>query len=210
MTSPQPKDDPVRLQNLSRVPYNRIVKNDLNGDSDQHGLIVASERKKLSDATLNEHEAKILKRQVDIAEANVGLFSLYRYASKMDLFVIFISSLASVVSGATTPLMILVFGNLQGQFETLFQGNVDKSAFERQVADLVLYFVYIAIGSFVATYVSTVGFICESNTALLKIIFTEYLHQTQVNVLAPRSGRSTLRLFFDRTSVSSTTSVLVK
>lgn len=48
---------------------------------------------------------------------------------------------------------------MTSQFQSLFVGTVDPSAFSSVLARNVLYFVYLAIAEFVAVYISTVGFI---------------------------------------------------
>lgn len=55
-------------------------------------------------AHLPEHEKEILKRQLDAPKVNISFFGLYRYASKLDLFIIAISALCAIVAGAAMPL----------------------------------------------------------------------------------------------------------
>lgn len=109
---------------------------------------------------LSEDEATIIKRQIDAPEIKAGFLQLYRYATTKDVIIVLISCFMSIASGATMPLMIIVFGSLQGTFEDFFQGKADPDGFRSALGRTVLYFVYLAIGGFVTTYVSTVGFIC--------------------------------------------------
>ncbi|OQO03588.1 hypothetical protein B0A48_10253 [Cryoendolithus antarcticus] len=110
-------------------------------------------------AHLPEHEAAILRRQLETKPTKVTYFGLYRYATKGDLIILYVSGLAAIIGGAALPLMTIVFGNLSGTFTNLYGPNPDTSGFTSQVAKLVLYFVYIAVGEFIATYIATVGFI---------------------------------------------------
>lgn len=110
---------------------------------------------------LSDDEAAILKRQVAAPQINAGIKTLYRYASTNDILIIIGSSFMSIVSGAAMPLMIVVFGSLQGKFQDFFAGNSDYGDFNRALSSTVVYFVYLAIGGFIATYTSTVGFICR-------------------------------------------------
>ena len=109
---------------------------------------------------LPEHEAEILKRQIDTPEVAYGLGSLWRYATRNDLIIIAVACVCSAASGAALPMMTIIFGGLQGVFQDYTAlGAISSAQFEAELASYVLYFVYLAIGSFCATYISTVGFI---------------------------------------------------
>ncbi|KAH7150159.1 ABC transporter [Dactylonectria estremocensis] len=118
---------------------------------------------------LSDDEAAILKRQVTIPEIKVGIKTLYRYASTNDILIIIGSAIMSIASGAAVPLMIVVFGSLQGKFQEFFYGGFDYTGFQRVLSETVVYFVYLAIGGFVATYTSTVGFIYTGEHISAKI-----------------------------------------
>jgi ATP-binding cassette subfamily B (MDR/TAP) protein 1 len=89
-----------------------------------------------------------------------SFFSLFRYATRTDLIVIFISAICAVISGAALPLMTVVYGSLSGSFGD-FTNNPKAAiaAFHHKIDNLTLDLVYIAIGQFVSTYIATVGFI---------------------------------------------------
>lgn len=110
-------------------------------------------------AHLPEHEAAVLKRQVDIPPVKVTYWMLYRYATKNDYWIILVSAICAIAAGAVMPLMTIIFGNLAGTFQGLFNGTVEHSKFQGQINHMVLYFVYLGVGEFVTIYVSTVGFI---------------------------------------------------
>lgn len=54
---------------------------------------------------LPEHERAILKRQVDVPDVKVGYFTLYRYATKMDILILIIAGICAIAGGAAMPLM---------------------------------------------------------------------------------------------------------
>ena len=56
-------------------------------------------------AHLPEHEKEIVKRQLDIPPVTVTYKTLYRYATRNDLLIIFISSICAIAGGAVMPLM---------------------------------------------------------------------------------------------------------
>ena len=109
---------------------------------------------------LPEDEAAILRRQVAVPEAKYSFFHLYRYATKLDMLIIFVAGICSIASGAAMPAMTIIFGGLQGVFQDyLAFKTIDYDEFNNQMITFVLYFVYLAIGTFFATYISTVGFV---------------------------------------------------
>lgn len=55
-------------------------------------------------AHLPEHEREILKKQLNSPDVKVTFFGLYRYASKLDLLIIFVSAICSIAAGAALPL----------------------------------------------------------------------------------------------------------
>lgn len=110
-------------------------------------------------AHLPADEAAVLKRQVDIPPVKVTYWMLYRYATRNDFSVIIVSAICAIAAGAVMPLMTIIFGNLAGTFQGLFNGTVEHSAFQDKINHMVLYFVYLGIGEFVTIYISTVGFI---------------------------------------------------
>jgi ATP-binding cassette subfamily B (MDR/TAP) protein 1 len=125
---------------------------------------------------LPEHEAHVLKRQVETPDGKYGMFSVYRYATTLDTLIIIVSIIMSLAAGAALPAMTIIFGGLQGIFaEFLASHTLTLDEFKKEMSRYVLYFVYLAIGTFVANYVSTVGFLYtgEHITAKLRMRYLE-------------------------------------
>lgn len=122
-------------------------------------------------AHLPPHQAEILKRQVYTPELKAGVKAIYRYSSRTDLAIIFVSSICAIASGAAIPLMTVIFGNLQHVFQEYFysQGAMTYDQFVSKLSHFVLYFVYLAIGEFIVTYICTVGFIYTGEHIAAKI-----------------------------------------
>jgi ATP-binding cassette subfamily B (MDR/TAP) protein 1 len=120
---------------------------------------------------LPPHEAEVLKRQIVTPELKQGVAVLYRYSSRNDLIIIAISAVCAIASGAALPLMTVIFGNLQRTFQTYFYAgaNMSYDSFVSELSTYVLYFVYLAIGEFVVTYICTVGFIYTGEHISAKI-----------------------------------------
>ncbi|KAI0190211.1 ABC multidrug transporter Mdr1 [Xylaria flabelliformis] len=140
--------------NLSKLDSKAVVAPEINNDPFQH---------------LPKHEAEILRRQVTTPEIKAGIATLYRYATRNDLIIIFFSAIGAIGAGAALPIMTVVFGRLQGSFQGFFNGMVSKADFSGQLNSLVLNFVYLAIGEFVGVYIATVGFIYTGEHISAKI-----------------------------------------
>ena len=110
-------------------------------------------------AHLPENERAVLKRQLDVQPTNANYFTLFRYATRWDLIIMFISSVCAIAAGAVLPLMTIIFGALAHTFQNFFIGQVSTSQFNHDLGHFTIYYVYLAIGEFVTTYIATVGFI---------------------------------------------------
>lgn len=118
---------------------------------------------------LPPHEAEILKRQIITPELKKGVAVVYRYASRNDLIIIAISSICAIAAGAAIPLMTVLFGNIQNTFQRRLLGTMSPEDFVGELNKFVLYFVYLGIGEFLATYICTVGFIYTGEHISAKI-----------------------------------------
>jgi hypothetical protein len=54
---------------------------------------------------LPDNEKAILKRQLDTPDVKVGFFTLFRYATNMDISILVISTICTIAAGAAMPLM---------------------------------------------------------------------------------------------------------
>ncbi|GJC95044.1 hypothetical protein ColKHC_03870 [Colletotrichum higginsianum] len=135
--SSQPKNPNTAINNLEKADSKAVAPKDADDDPYEH---------------LPADEAAILKRQVFTPEVKAGIMTLYRYSSTNDLLILAAAAFTSIVVGAALPLMTVIFGNLQGTFQSYFNGQSSKDDFNSEMAGLVLYFVYLAIGVFVCQY----------------------------------------------------------
>ncbi|TKA23095.1 hypothetical protein B0A50_07412 [Salinomyces thailandicus] len=110
-------------------------------------------------AGLSEAQAKILKDQTGYPNnAKATMFSAYRYASAPELALIAVSAICSIASGVVMPLMIIVFGQLVGDLTTNSAANLGSAVSGNSASTQnILYFVYLAIGSFVLEWIATTG-----------------------------------------------------
>lgn len=108
---------------------------------------------------LPDHEKEIVRRQLEIPEIAVSFKTLLRYATVNDILLMVLSAFCAIAGGAIMPLMTVIFGQLAGTFQGLFNGTLPHDTFNHQLSHFVLYFVYLAIGEFVTIYIATAGFI---------------------------------------------------
>ncbi|QMW39142.1 hypothetical protein G4B11_002422 [Aspergillus flavus] len=99
--------------------------------------------------------ADIIECQIRTEPSTANLFSVYRYANAPWLCVLLISVICSVVAGAAMPLVTIVFGALAREFINGEENTPDDV--RDRVKHLTLLLLYIAIGSFIATMISTLG-----------------------------------------------------
>jgi hypothetical protein len=59
---------------------------------------------------LSSDERNILQHQLSMPSVKVSYTMLYRYATKTDIFILIVSAICAIVSGATMPLMTVCTG----------------------------------------------------------------------------------------------------
>ncbi|KAK9467519.1 P-loop containing nucleoside triphosphate hydrolase protein [Lipomyces arxii] len=106
-------------------------------------------------AHLPEHEAKILRAQVETPDVNVNLFSLFKYATKTDRLLLVIAYFCAAVGGAVLPVITIVLGQFALAFTNYFVYGGSQERFQHEVNKNALYLVYLGIGSLGAIAIST-------------------------------------------------------
>jgi ATP-binding cassette subfamily B (MDR/TAP) protein 1 len=80
---------------------------------------------------------------------------VFAYANRWDRVLYLISAVCSIGSGASLPLMTLIFGRFTTTFTDFAIGTATPDQFTAVVNQLALYFVYLAIARFVIIYIGT-------------------------------------------------------
>ena len=145
---------------------------------------------------LSEQEAQVLRRQVLTPEVKTGFAALYRYCDGRDKLILFVSAFAAVAAGAALPMMTVIFGNLQSTFQSYIYGygTVTEAEFRRELNRLVIYFIYLAVGEFFASYISTVGFLCKYPFPYFQACLfagADHSSQGRASTSAPKSANVT-------------------
>ncbi|KAB8212046.1 P-loop containing nucleoside triphosphate hydrolase protein [Aspergillus parasiticus] len=99
--------------------------------------------------------AEIIECQIRTEPSTANLFSVYQHTNAPWLCALLISVICAVVAGAAMPLVTIVFGALAREFINGDENTPDNV--RGRVQHLTLLLVYIAIGSFIATMISTLG-----------------------------------------------------
>lgn len=126
-----------------------------------------NDKEKFNIPDLSEQQIDIVKAQAYTEDENAktqGLLAVYRYASRLELFIAVVSVICSIGSGLPIPIMIIVFGQLIGNIssEGAGGGSVESQTGSSFIpggnrTDLLLYLVYLAIAELVLTFLATSG-----------------------------------------------------
>lgn len=109
----------------------------------------------LSYEGLSQDEIDILKSQVNVPEPKISYFSLFRYATAWDKFLLTIACISSIISGAALPLFTLIFGNITQVFTNFLVYGTNPDEFQSKVNSDTLYFVYLGVGICAASFLQT-------------------------------------------------------
>ncbi|GAB7366799.1 hypothetical protein MBLNU230_g0751t1 [Neophaeotheca triangularis] len=82
-------------------------------------------------------------------------FRIFTFADRLDTLLYAVAFTCAIVSGASLPLMTLVFGQSTSSFSSYAAGTTEAQEFTSRINELVLYFVYLFVGRFVLGYVGT-------------------------------------------------------
>ncbi|KAF2471491.1 lipid A export ATP-binding/permease protein-like protein msbA [Lindgomyces ingoldianus] len=129
------------------------------------GEITAQEARGLEAITAEKGHGTTIAREEEQGTlqakkpSQAGLANYFRvlsYGTKLDYFMVLLCILTSIGSGATMPLMIIVFGGLVSDFTNYFmpETTVTRSEFQSVLNRQALYIVYLFIGKFFLSYVS--------------------------------------------------------
>ncbi|KAJ0417947.1 P-loop containing nucleoside triphosphate hydrolase protein [Aspergillus carlsbadensis] len=99
-----------------------------------------------------------LRRQTATPESKVSFRHLYRFSSPRHRLILGFSAVAAIAAGAVLPCFPLLFGDMAGLFQAASLKEMPRDEFDRELTQKSLTLVYLGIGAYFATYLSTVGF----------------------------------------------------
>lgn len=101
----------------------------------------------MTTTTKDEEKKKEKKKK----EPSIPIYKLFRYATKLDLLMIFIACICSLGIGALQPTMIVIFGDF---IDTLTEALMNGVPLVEATHGIVLIFVYFGTATLVAAYIA--------------------------------------------------------
>ena len=85
-------------------------------------------------------------------------FRIFTLCDRLDIALYVVAGTATICTGATLPLMTIIFGNATGEFIDFISGtgHVTPEEFRSRVDWLVLWFVYLFVARFILAYIANV------------------------------------------------------
>ncbi|KAF0453393.1 P-loop containing nucleoside triphosphate hydrolase protein [Gigaspora margarita] len=103
---------------------------------------------------LDSIEERILKDQISVAEKKESYITLYRFATKLDWIILLIGLVFSAATGTAMAERSVLFGIMTDYFIRLQTHTISSNEFSEESNYLFLVYIYFAIFTFVATYIS--------------------------------------------------------
>lgn len=110
-------------------------------------------------AGLDAHDADILRSQLAVIKPKVNYFTLFRYCTKLDIFLCLTALFFAIVNGVALPMFTLVVGGITNNFRDLVLGDVVGHDFTHTVGHNALYFVYIGVAILVSSTIKSFLFV---------------------------------------------------
>lgn len=107
--------------------------------ADSHVVPIKDEEKEDALGHLPPEEAEIIRRQLDMPKVELSYFSLFRFATRNDLLIMALSSVAAIIGGAVMPLMTVIFGELAGVFQKFMLGTISGAGLQSDLNKYTLY-----------------------------------------------------------------------
>ncbi|KAF7030275.1 hypothetical protein CFC21_041853 [Triticum aestivum] len=125
-----------------------------------------------------EEETGATKRKDAGATKKVAFFGMFRYATRADLALMGVGTVAAMVNGMSEPLMTVVFAAVIESF-----GGSDNSAVLHRVSKVVMYYIYLGIGTALASFlqVSCWTMAGERQSARLRSLYLEAVLKQDVS-----------------------------
>ncbi|MCJ1401721.1 GTPase-activating protein [Xylographa trunciseda] len=124
---------------------------------------------------VNCEEDEVLQKQLRFPEVRATFLGLYRYASSYDKVLLVVSAICALIAGSCQLLPTIIFSRIAYIFVQIENVGSAQSDSASTINHYTLFYLYIAILSFVTQYVSTVGFVYlgEKTTRKIKEHFLE-------------------------------------
>ncbi|CAG8719837.1 3389_t:CDS:2 [Cetraspora pellucida] len=112
-----------------------------------------------SDIKLDPTEEQILKDQINVIEGKGSYISLYRFATKLDWFIMFIGLVTSLVAGTAMASRSVLYGIMTDYYVRFQARSINANEFSDDINYFLFAYVYIAIIIFFTTYISITAWV---------------------------------------------------
>ncbi|XBI65186.1 hypothetical protein VPH35_045100 [Triticum aestivum] len=125
-----------------------------------------------------EEETEGMERKDAGATKKVAFFGMFRYARRADVALMGVGTVAAMVNGMSEPLMTVVFAAVIESF-----GGSDDSAVLHRVSKVVVYYIYLGIGTALASFlqVSCWTMAGERQSARIRSLYLEAVLKQDVS-----------------------------
>ncbi|CAG8805061.1 2941_t:CDS:2, partial [Racocetra fulgida] len=86
-------------------------------------------------------------------ESKTTYNQLYQFATNLDFLIMFVGLVFSSIAGVAMPLMTVIYGKMVDYLTLIQNHEISEDEFSYQISKYSLYLIYIAIITFVATYI---------------------------------------------------------
>ncbi|RHZ65773.1 hypothetical protein Glove_311g34 [Diversispora epigaea] len=123
----------------------------------------------MDDGKLDPSYEKVIESQVHIDNIKASYWRLYTFATKRDWLIMFIGLIFSGTAGATLPLLTVLFEKMVDYFNQFQMRKIGPDEFTSKVNHDTLFFVYLGIFTFFATYIYMAAWVYTGERVSRKI-----------------------------------------
>uniref|UniRef100_A0A151UEM9 ABC transporter B family member 9 n=1 Tax=Cajanus cajan TaxID=3821 RepID=A0A151UEM9_CAJCA len=96
---------------------------------------------------MEQEEEQCKEQKANVNDEKVPFYKLFAFADGLDVTLMIVGCISAMANGLAQPLMTLIFGKVINAF-----GSTDPSLIVNEVSKVVIFFVYLAVGAGVASF----------------------------------------------------------
>ncbi|KAK4272062.1 hypothetical protein QN277_020662 [Acacia crassicarpa] len=154
-----------------------IMTSDTTGSSGSHPP--TEEPEKIQTNTDRQRQDLKKSKAKEESHKTVPFYRLFSYADSFDRLLMFVGTIAAVANGMTIPLLMIIFGDVID----VFGGTSDTKEMVHNVSKASLDFVYLAMGTFVASFLQVTCWMVtgERQSARIRSLYLEAILRQEVS-----------------------------
>ncbi|KAK5658448.1 hypothetical protein OQA88_1837 [Cercophora sp. LCS_1] len=134
-----------------------------------------------TDSVLDPAQIELLNAQVSVQPYKPRLQDARKYVSGREALLLSISCLSALAAGMTLPMMTVVFGKFQTNFQSYLNGETERAKFDSRLRLMCFYLITIAVAQCIAYFIASLGFLWIGDRIAVRIrteFFRAWLHQS--------------------------------